>query len=173
MNNNNGLTKTHRLVLTAILFSIAIVLSVVEDALPALPVAVPGIKFGLSNIVVMYSLFFINKRQAILIAVLKALFVLLTKGTVAAALSFSGGIVSLAVMTLFLILFKEKISYLSLSILGAVFHNIGQLTAVSFIYTSVYIWAYLPVLLIAGMIAGAATAALLRCSMPVLKKLNG
>jgi hypothetical protein len=51
-------------------------------------------------------------------------------------------------------IFKDKISYLIISIFGAVFHNLGQLAAVSLIYTSVYIWTYLPVLLIFGVIAG-------------------
>ena len=46
------------LVLTSLIFSAALVLAIVENTLPALPIAVPGVKFGLSNIAVMYALFF-------------------------------------------------------------------------------------------------------------------
>ena len=55
--------RTSLLVLTAMLFAIAIVLSLVEGALPALIPSVPGVRFGLSNIAVMYSLFSCAKER--------------------------------------------------------------------------------------------------------------
>lgn len=164
--------KTKNLVLTGLLFSIAIVLSMVENSLPPLVIGIPGVKLGLSNIAVMYALFFLNKRQAFTITVLKAAFVILTRGIVAALLSLSGGVFSLIIMSLLLWIFKEKISYLLISIAGAIFHNIGQLAAISFLFTSVYIWAYLPVLLIAGVLAGIGTSALLKFILPAFKKLG-
>jgi len=167
-----SLNKTKSLVLAGLLFSIAIVLSIVENSFPPIMVAVPGVKLGLSNISVMYALFFLNKSQAFSIAVLKAMFVFLTRGFVASLLSLSGGILSLIIMIILLALFKDKISYLIISIAGAVFHNIGQLLAISFIFTSIYIWAYLPVLLITGVLAGIATSTLLKFILPAFKKLG-
>ncbi len=164
--------KTRLLVLTGLLFAISIVLITVENSFPPIFAALPGIKLGLSNIVTMYALFFLNKRQALLLAVLKSLFVFATRGTVAGILSLSGGILSLIVMVILMYVFREKISYLLLSIFGAIFHNLGQLAAVSLIYTNLYIWAYLPVLLFAGVVAGIATAALLKLILPALKKLG-
>lgn len=166
-----NLQKTKALVLTSLLFAIALVLAVVENSLPPLPFAVPGVKLGLSNIAVMYALFFLHKRQAFAIAVLKALFVAITRGFIAGLLSFSGGILSLIVMSLLLWVFKEKISYFILSVFGAVFHNIGQFVVISFIYTSVYLWVYLPVLLVSGVFAGIATSALLKLILPAFKRL--
>ncbi len=63
---NNGVNKTRiasksrtqELVLAAMIFATALVLSIIENMLPPLPIAVPGVKFGLSNIAVMYALFF-------------------------------------------------------------------------------------------------------------------
>lgn len=167
---SNNLQKTKILVLTALLFAIAIVLSIVENSLPAVS-TVPGLKLGLSNIAVMYALFFINKKQAYTIAVLKAIFVFITRGMVASILSLTGGILSISVMVLLIFMFKDKLSYLALSIFGAISHNIGQFIAVSFIYTSMYLWVYLPVLLIAGIIAGLATSTLLKLILPAFKKL--
>lgn len=158
-----------RMVLTAFLFAIVLVLSVVENQLQ-IPVPVPGVKLGLSNIVVMYSLFFVEKKEALLLVILKAVFVFLTRGAVASFLSLCGGLLSVLVMILFLLVFKDKISYLMISIIGAVFHNIGQIIAISIIYTNIYLWAYFPVLLISGIIAGAATSTLLKVTLPALKK---
>ncbi len=163
--------KIRRMVLTAFLFAVVLVLSVVENELQ-IPVPVPGVKLGLSNIVVMYSLFFVEKKEALLLAVLKAVFVFLTRGAVASFLSLCGGLLSVLVMILFLLIFKDKISYLMISILGAVFHNIGQIIAISTIYTNIFLWAYFPVLLISGIVAGVATSTLLKVTLPALKRLG-
>ncbi len=169
---SDSLGRTKKMVLTGLLFAIALVLSLVENSLPQLAIPVPGVKLGLSNIAVMYTLFFVGAGQAFSIAVLKALFVLLTRGTVAALLSLLGGLLSVAIMLVLLFIFKEKISYLIISIAGSVFHNVGQFIGISFIYTSMGLWAYLPVLLIAGIIAGIATSTLLRFILPAFKKLG-
>ncbi len=168
---SENMNKVRILVLTGLLFSIALVLSLVENMLPLLPIAVPGIKFGLSNIIIMYSLFFIGAKQAYMIAILKSLFVFVTRGLIASTLSLSGGLLSISVMFLLLFLLKEKVSYLGISIAGAVSHNIAQFLVVTLIYVSVSIWAYLPVLLISGVIAGLLTAALLKVLLPALKRL--
>lgn len=164
---NSG--KTKGLVLTGLLFSIALVLSIVESAFPPLPLPVPGIKFGLSNIAVMFALFFLTKSQAYTIAILKALFVFITRGIIAGILSFSGGILSLTIMLLLMLIFRQRISYLVISIFGAVAHNIGQFIIVAFIYAGIYLLAYIPVLMVSGVAAGIVTATLLRFILPALR----
>lgn len=163
--------RIRRMALTGLLFALVLVLSVLESQLQ-LPVPVPGVKLGLSNIVVMYSLFFVEKKEALLIAVLKSIFVLVTRGAIAAFLSLCGGLLSICTMIVFLLIFKEKISYLMISILGAVFHNVGQILAVSLIYTNISLLPFFPVLLVSGIVAGAATSTLLRVTLPALKKLG-
>lgn len=163
--------KTKLLVLTALLFAVALVLSIVESSLPSIPGLVPGVKLGLSNIAVMYALFFLGKKPAFTIAVLKAGFVFITRGPMASLLSLTGGVASVLVMALLIYIFKDKISYLILSIFGSVTHNAGQFIVVSFIYTNMYLWAFLPVLLIAGVIAGIATSTLLMFILPAFKRL--
>ncbi|MCI1966843.1 MAG: Gx transporter family protein [Oscillospiraceae bacterium] len=159
------------MVVTALLFAAALVLTVVEYQVP-IPMPAPGVKFGLSNIVVMYSLFFLKKKDTFTLAILKPLFVFLTRGAVAAFLSLCGGILSILAMIFCMMIFKEKISYLMISIIGAVLHNVGQIAAVSLLYTNILLWTYFPVLLVSGVAAGAATSALLRVTLPALKRLN-
>jgi len=163
--------KTKLLVLTALLFAVALVLSVVENSIPPIPFPVPGVKLGLSNIAVMYALFFLDKKPAFTIGILKALFVCITRGPIAGLLSFCGGMLSLVIMSVLILIFKDKISYFVLSIFGSVFHNVGQFVAISFIYTNMHLLALLPFLLIAGVIAGMATSTLLRFIMPAFKRL--
>lgn len=171
MAEKEGLSKTQKLALTAMIFAVALVLSVIENTLPPLPIAVPGVKFGLANIAVMYALFFLGGRQAYVIAVLKGGFGLITRGAVAGALSLSGGLLSVTVMLLLLRLFRRKISYLSLSIFGAVSHNLGQFFVVTALYTGLNIWPYFPVLLISGVAAGIVTSTLLRFILPAFKSI--
>ncbi|HYE68793.1 MAG TPA: Gx transporter family protein [Anaerovoracaceae bacterium] len=166
-----NLNKTQMLVLTSLIFAAALVLAIVENMLPPLPIAVPGIKFGLSNIAVMYALFFLGRKQAYAIGILKAVFVFVTRGGIAGLLSLSGGILSITVMILLMAIFKDKITYLIISIFGAVFHNIGQFIVITIIYTGINMWAYLPVLLISGLAAGIVTSTLLRFIMPAFQRL--
>lgn len=158
------------LVLTSLLFAVALVLAMLENLLPPVPIPVPGVKFGLANIVVMYALFFLNWKRAAAIVGLKALFVASVRGVVSGLLSLSGGVLSLLVMMVLLGIFKDKISYLIVSIFGAIFHNIGQFVMISLLYTTLYLWVYLPVLILTGIAAGVLTSTLLRVIMPAFEK---
>jgi Heptaprenyl diphosphate synthase component I. len=119
----------------------------------------------------MYSLFFLTKRDALLLVLLKGLFVLATRGVTAGFLSFCGGVLSITVLLILLFLFKNKLSYLLLSISGAVFHNIGQYFAIYVIYR-IWLVPYLPVLILSGIVAGFVTSVLLKTVLPVLQKLH-
>jgi heptaprenyl diphosphate synthase len=168
--NSLNRSKIKTIVLTGLLFAAAIVLSIFENSIQ-LPIIAPGIKFGLSNIAVMFSLFYLGKNIAFLLVLMKAVFVLITRGAVAGFLSLSGGLLSVGIMTVLLIICKDKISYLLLSVSGAVFHNIGQLTAITIIYSDINLWIYLPVLMIAGIVSGIVTSTLLKVSLTAFNRL--
>ena len=169
---NKRLEHTRSLALTALLFALSIVLSLIEGSLPPIIPSLPGIRIGLSNIAVMYALFFLSRPRAFAIAALKSFFVMATRGVVAGLLSLSGGCLSLAIICLLMALTGKKASVLILSVGGAVFHNIGQLGAVSAIYGNMYMFFYLPVLIISGVAAGCLTAALLRLVMPAFGRIG-
>ena len=171
MNLSENMSQIQLLVFSGLLFAVAIILSLVENMIPLPPMAVPGVKYGLSNIVVMYALFMVGVRQAYAIAILKSLFVFLTRGLIAGALSLSGGLLSITLMLVMLWLVKENSSYLGISVVGAVSHNLGQFLVVSLILVGTGIWAYLPVLIVSGIMAGIMTATMLRIILPAMKKL--
>lgn len=152
-------TASRRVAWTGMLFALCIVLSYVEAMVAPMMQLAPGIKLGLANIVVMYALMFISAREGMILVVLKSMFVLLTKGAVTAAVSFSGGVLSFLVMLCLLKFAKPTNMILSVS--GAIAHNIGQLAMVSLLLGSGFAMAYLPVLLLSGLVVGALNSILL------------
>lgn len=168
----NRSRKVKRLALMGLLFALAMALSFLESLLPALPMLPPGIRLGLSNIVTMYALFVLGPVSGYTIAILKALFVLLTRGAVAAAMSVAGGVFSVTIMLLLSLLPGIKEQYLLLSVFGGAAHNIGQLVMARFIINNQYVWYYFPVLLAAGLLMGAITGMALRVVLPYLNRLN-
>jgi heptaprenyl diphosphate synthase len=168
---HNNLTKTKKTVLLAFFFALCIVLSYAESMIPPIPLFPPGAKLGLSNAVIMYSLFFIGRKETFTLAILKGIFVFLTRGATAGFLSLSGGLFSILIMCLILMAFKGESTYGFLSVMGAVFHNIGQFVAISIIFGSFALISYLPVLIIFGVFAGIATATVLKFIMPAFKNL--
>ena len=168
----NRSRKVKRLALMGLLFALAMALSFLESLLPALPMLPPGIRLGLSNIVTMYALFVLGPVSGYTIAILKAGFVVLTRGAVAAAMSAAGGVFSVTIMLLLSLLPGIKEQYLLLSVFGGAAHNIGQLVMARFIINNQYVWYYFPVLLAAGLLMGAITGMALRVVLPYLNRLN-
>lgn len=163
--------KAKEVALSGVLFALAMALSFLESVLAPMFGLMPGIKIGLANVVVMYALFFMGWKQALLLTLLKSFFVLLTRGAVAGFLSCCGGVCSLMVMML-LIKLPWKPTYLILSACGAVAHNMGQLMGASFILSSALALGYAPVLLISGLAMGAITSLSLRAVLPALGRLG-
>ena len=167
------MNKTKKISLAAMMLSMIIVLLWLERMLPPLPFLPPNLKLGLSNVVIMYALLFIGKREAAILVVLKAFFNTLLRGPLGGLLSLYGGLLSLLCMFFLLWLFRERISYIALSIVAAIMHNIGQLIVISLLFQSFLLFsAYLPFLLIASIILGIGTAVLLKTVLPVLGRLG-
>lgn len=156
----------------ALLFAVAVVLMAVESAIPPIPTLPPGVKLGLSNIVVMYCLFYLGKKQAFLILLLKSMFALLTRGVIAFILSFCGGIFSIIIMILLFQLKKSEISYIIVSVCASCSHNIAQLVVSSILLNSSAVFYYSPILIISGVIMGVVTGIILKVTIPAIKRLN-
>jgi heptaprenyl diphosphate synthase len=149
---------------SALMLGMIAVLSAVEGMFP-LPF---HMRFGLSNVVTMYALFFIGWRSAFMLAGLKSLMVFLTRGPVAGLLSASGGICSLFVIAALAASFSG-VSYLLISVAGAVAHNAAQLAVVALLTSAEAAALLLPLMAAGGVAAGSLTAALLWAVMPSVK----
>lgn len=149
-------------------------LSFLEWLIPPIPGLPPGIKLGLANIVVMFTVFSMNGKEALLLSLLKSLFVLFGRGPVAFFLSLAGSLLSVAVMLLVCRFWRRNPDFRMISVLGAVSHNIGQLVAAVLVLgTGSFLWYYLPVMVVAGIIMGLITGFLFQMVFPALKRLSG
>lgn len=155
-------------VLGALMLAISYIESVVTSLLP-LP---PGVKPGLANIVVMFACSVMGFGYALCLTLIKSAFQLLLSGATAGFISLSGGILSVTATALLIRFADKKLSYIGISVLGALCHNIGQTAAACIIIGSVYYLAYLPVLVISAVATGCVTGAALKIIMPQIEKLR-
>ena len=145
--------KLKKLLTLALLTAVALILFVIENQIPA-PVPVPGVKLGLGNVIVVTALFLYGPWEALAVLGGKVfLSALLTGNLGALAYSAAGGLLSWAGMCLLRPLLREKQLWAA-SVLGAMLHNLGQLLAAMAIAATPGLIAYLPVLLLSGMITG-------------------
>ena len=144
--------KAYKTALCAMMTAIALIFSYVEVMLP-FNFGFPGIKLGLSNLVIVIALYRLGAGYAFFVNIVRIMLSGLLFGGLSAMLySLAGGMLSLVVM---LILKKtDKFSPAGISMAGGVFHNVGQLTVAALITNTGKIFLYMPVLLISGLITG-------------------
>lgn len=144
--------RTGRLAMRGMLVAVAMVLSWLEAQLPVF-FAVPGMKMGLTNLVVLIALYRFGKKDAMIINILRILLVGLSFGNMFSMIySLAGGLLSGIVMILLYI--TNRFRMVSVSLAGGIFHNVGQILVAMFVLESSSVLYYLPVLWISGMAAG-------------------
>ena len=135
-----------------VFLALALVCSYVESLIP-ISFGIPGVKLGLTNIVVILMLYTIGAKDAILISVLRIILAGFMFGNAFSIIySLAGGILSFVVMLLLKNTGKLKI--LSISTAGGISHNVGQLIVAALVVENYNILFYVPVLIIAGIITG-------------------
>lgn len=136
-----------------VMIALALVLSYLESFIPinAL-IPIPGVKLGFANIVVLFALYTLRIQDAIIIAIIRVfLSGLLFGNPMTIAYSLCGCALSLIVMWATK---RTKLSIIGVSMLGGIFHNIGQLIMAVILTHTSRIAYYLPVLLISGTVTG-------------------
>lgn len=166
---------TKKIAFLGLMLALILILVTIEGMLPPLPMLPPQFgRVGLSNVIVMYVLFFWGKKEAVTMVILKALFNTLMRGFLAGLLSLSGGLLSIIFIIIFYQIFKEKTSYISFSISGAIGHNMGQLAVACLILQSHLLFiSYFPILLISGAVFGTVTGLFLKVLIPIMVSIAG
>lgn len=138
----------------ALAIALTMILSFVESQVPAL-VAIPGVKVGLANIAVIFVLYKIGWKEAVLVSLIRVGLISILFGNFASLFySFAGAVLSLTGM----ILLKQikDISLVAVSVSGGVLHNIGQIAMASILLETNVVKYYLPFLVLSGTLAGIA-----------------
>lgn len=160
--------STRKTAQLGLLFALAMAFSFFESQITPLLGLAPGVKPGLANVVVMYSMIAMGAGSAVILTVLKAGFVLMVQGPMAAILSLFGGLCAFGGM---LAVQKLKGTEFMISVTGAVLHNVGQLAALSILFIqSGYTFYYAPILLVSGLCMGTLTSWVLKQVRPLLKR---
>jgi len=149
--------KTKKLTVFALLTALAMTLSWLESMVPV-ATALPGVKLGLPNLVVIFALYRLGAREALVISLVRVVLVSLSFGNAYAFLySMAGALISFALMLL--LRATGRFGVTGVSVAGGAGHNLAQIGVAMLVLETAGLAAYLPVLLIAGTGAGCAIGA--------------
>lgn len=148
-----------RLAYIALFTAIALVMHVLESALPPLLPFAPGAKMGLANVVSLIALFVLGAPDAYAVLIARCLLGSMFGGNVwSLSYALPAGIASLAVETVLVKTAFPRVSLTTVGFAGALMHNAVQL-AVASLQVGTNLIAMLPAFLLASLIAGLFTGA--------------
>lgn len=160
-------TISRKIALRAILIALAFILSWIEAQIPVF-FTVPGIKLGLSNLVVLIALYKLSATDAFLINIVRIILTGFTFGSlVTISYSIAGGLLSFIVMYVLKNFLRSGINFVS--IFGGISHNMGQLIIASILLQNLHTFYLLPYLWVSGILTGLAIG--LICGL-ILKRID-
>ena len=130
---------------------LALVCSYLESLVP-IGFGIPGIKLGLTNVVIILLMYCIGAKEALVISLLRIFLIGFLFNPASILFSLAGGLLSFILM--YLMKRTNLFKCLSVSLVGGISHNIGQIIVASVIVENYNILFYIPVLLVAGIITG-------------------
>ena len=148
----------------------AILLHMLESMIP-LPIAIPFFRLGFANIAGLIALYLYGPKMMFSVNFIRVLIASLIRGTLFSTgfyLSISG--VFCASMIAMLAYRTKIFTVYGVSMLSGVFHAVGQMIAVTFIYQQFFMTALLPMLNLAAVASGYLIGML---SYQVLKRWKG
>lgn len=152
--DNKNFSSTKRLVLCALLCAAALTIFVAEAQIP-LPIPLPGVKLGLSNVITLFALLWLGTRDAFLILICRIILgAIFISNPSTLIYSLSAGLVCLVAEAILIRLLSKKF-VCEISIIGAIVHNAVQVSCAAAITKTASVFAYLPPLIIVAIITGA------------------
>ncbi len=144
--------KVKRITYAGVLATAAIILSYVEMLLPPIYSAVPGIKVGLPNIVIILALYTLGVKSAAAVSFIRLTVSALLFNPSTFIYSLAGAGLSLLAMAL--MKKSNAFSTVGISVVGGVMHNLGQILVAICLLETVEIGYYMFILAISGTLAG-------------------
>ncbi len=150
--------------------ALSILLSIIESFFPILSGILPGMKLGIANIIIVIVMFLYGRKDAFLISILRVLLMgMLRSGVFSIAFFFSltGSLFSIGIMAL---LYKTKLSIIGVSIIGSIFHSVGQMITAILILKIPNLIYYLPFMVLFSLITGLLTGYLAKQSIQYIQR---
>lgn len=156
-----------------LMLALALILSYVESLIPFSFGMIPGIKLGLPNLIVLLLLYekpnTVGEREALLVNVLRiVLSGFLFSNLYAILYALAGAAFSFSAMLLGRR--SKRLSMIGVSVLGGVFHNVGQLLVAMAVVETLAVAYYVPFLIVAGTVTGAVLGIAGTTLMPYLRR---
>ena len=143
---------TKRIVLVSLFTAASLIAFLIEQLFP--PLFVPGAKLGLSNIFSLAALVILGPLDAIFVVTAKTVIGSLFGNVSTLIYSFSAGIISICVQCILFYFVFPRISLISISVVGAIAHNLTQNAIYALMIASPLALVYLPYLAVTGVIGG-------------------
>lgn len=157
-----------KLTTMAMLTAISMIVFLIEAQIP-LPIAIPGVKLGIANVITLFAIWTLGRREAGAILLIRIVLGNLIVGNVMGMLySLAGGVLCWVIMCLLGPITNRNHIWV-MSIFGALGHNAGQLAVAVLVSGTPSIAFYAPVLILAGMVTGFFTG---QCAQLVLNHMD-
>ncbi|MEQ6388395.1 Gx transporter family protein [Bacillaceae bacterium S4-13-58] len=151
------MTKNQRLVYIALLAAQAVIISLLERAIPFPFAIAPGAKLGLANIITLMALYTLSTIDTAKVIGTRLILAALLGGTISTLMySSAGAVLSFIGMWAVKKLGPTRVSIIGVSVTGAMLHNVGQLMIASWIAQTWTVMLYLPILSVVGILSGIA-----------------
>lgn len=160
--------KLRKTVFLSLCIVFAVALNFLENLIPTSSI-VPGIKIGISNIVVLAVIYIYSLKEGLMCAFLKSVIITLLGGNLSSFIySISGGFfasLSMGILKRFKIL-----SPMGVSMAGSFFHITAQITVAFFSLGSYTVFYYYPYLIFFGTISGIINGYLVKLLLQKLER---
>ena len=163
--------QTKRIIRCALFACIALIIFVLEAQIPP-PVAIPGVKLGLANMVTLASLYILGARDTFFILIVRIfLGNLFTGQAISLLYSLFGGVLCF-VVSVGLKRFFSGNTIWALGVIGALFHNIGQIVCAVIMFKTSSLVYYGLVLCLMSLATGSFTGLCAQFTVKLFNKLN-
>ena len=148
--------NTKKLVHLAMLTSVGLALHIMEGMIPnPFAMVAPGAKIGLANTIGLITLVIYGFKYAVTVNLLRCFIAGIASGAITSMMySMAGALISTSLMWFGYKAFKRYFSLVGVSVLGALGHNVAQLTVAAFIINNIKIYTYLPIMMLASILTG-------------------
>ncbi|OON96583.1 MAG: heptaprenyl diphosphate synthase [Candidatus Epulonipiscioides saccharophilum] len=159
--------KNNKVSYLGLMITLALMFSYIEMLIP-FQIPIYGVKLGLANVVIVVVLYKMGFKSAFLVSTIRVILSgFLFGNPMTIIFSLAGCTLSLSAMSL---AYRNKsFSIMGVSIIGAVFHNIGQVIVAMILVESFSIIYYFSILLFAGIVTGLIIGILVREAIKFLK----
>ena len=135
-----------------VFLALALVLSYVESLIPFY-FGVPGMKLGLTNVIVLILLYLYGPADALIISVTRVILAGFLFGNAFSIIySLAGALFSFVVMAL--LKRTKKFQIVTVSAVGGICHNLGQILVAVCVVENYHLMLYFPMLMAAGIVMG-------------------